>query len=83
MGASHSPALLGIGRRGLIVQTAVRSVVIIVHPPAFHNIFQFGQIQKQFTIQQLISYTGVERFNIAIFPGTAWLNRQGLYTAIT
>ena len=51
MGASHIPALLGVDRRGLIVQTAVRSVVIIVHPPAFHNIFQFGQIQKQFAIQ--------------------------------
>ena len=31
--------------KSLIAQTAVRTVVIVIHPPTIHNIFQFRQIQ--------------------------------------
>jgi len=34
--------------------------VIIIHSPAIHNIFQFGQIQEQFAIEQLVPHTGIE-----------------------
>ena len=37
--------------RGHIVQTAVRAVVIIIHPPTIANISQFINIQKQFPVQ--------------------------------
>ena len=66
-------------RRGHIIQAAVRPIVIVIHPPAIRNISQFTNTQKQLSIEQFISELAVERLDIAIFPGTAWGNIQGLY----
>jgi len=50
--------------------------MIIVKPPAIHNISRLGQAQEQFTIQTLISKFTIEALNISIFPRAAWLDKH-------
>lgn len=66
--------------RSHVVQAAVRTVVIIIHPPAIRNISQLIDVQEELSIEQFISESAVERLDIAVFPGTARSDVQGLHT---
>jgi hypothetical protein len=70
--AEGTGALLKTGRRerrrGHIVQAAVRAVVAIIHSPTIGIICQLIDIQEQFSVEQFVPESGVERLDIAIFP---------------
>src|ERR1039457_4057197 len=58
------------------LQHAMRPVMIVIQPPAIHNIPRLGQIQKELAIEAFISKLAVEALHVPVLPGTARLYEQ-------
>jgi len=67
----HTVARLGELRGRYPIQHAVRPMVIIVHPPAIHNISRLGQVQEQLAVETFITQLAIERFNVSVLPRAA------------
>jgi hypothetical protein len=58
----------------------MRAVSIVVTSPAFDEDLGFVQRIEEFPVQQFISQFAIKRFDIAVLPRAAGLNKQGLDT---
>jgi hypothetical protein len=57
-------------------------MVIIVQPPAIHNVSRLSQAEEQFAIEAFISKLAIEALDVAVFPGTARLYEQRANSAL-
>ena len=51
-------------------------MMVVVVSPSVNDPLSFGDAQKQFSIEQLVSKSGVERLDVAVFPWTDLGNVQ-------
>jgi hypothetical protein len=63
-----------------ISQCAVRSAVIVVPPPGVGQHLRLRHTEKDLTVKQFISELTVKAFDVAVLPGTARFDKQGLHT---
>ena len=64
--------------RGSVIETAVRTLLVVMSSPGFNDHSSLSQILEPFDIQTLISQAPVEAFSKGILPRTTWINVEGL-----
>jgi hypothetical protein len=63
--------------RGAVAEGAVRPHLIIVFAPILDQIPSLSPLVEELAVEQFITQLAIERFVVAIFPGTAGLDIQG------
>jgi hypothetical protein len=53
--------------------------VIVLLPPTRNQGFGFFQGEEDLALEQFVAQIAVERLDLAVFPGTAWFDEQGLH----
>ncbi len=58
----------------------MRPHLIVLLPPLLNQYLRFSQSIEYLTVEQLVSQLPIERFDVAVLPGTPRLYKQRLYT---
>lgn len=61
-----------------VLQTAVRSLFVVVAPPTFDDDLRLIQVAEPFHVEAFVSEPTVERFSLRILPRTARLDVECL-----
>ena len=51
-------------------------MVIVVHPPAIHNVPSLGQAQEQLAVEAFIPQFAVEALDVPVLPRASWFDEQ-------
>ena len=66
----------------MISQGAVGSDVVVLLSPALGQDLGFLERIEDLAVQQFISHLAVEGLDVAVLPGTTWLDKQRLHTQL-
>lgn len=68
---------------GLIAKRTMRAKCVVFHSPAFQDDPRFSETAKEFSVKALVAQLIMEAFDMAVFPGTAWLDGDRLDVTVT
>lgn len=57
----------------------MRPNLVVVASPTFNNDLRLPQGVKDFSIEQFVPELAIEALVVAVLPGTAWLDEEGLH----